>query len=136
MQFTVQAGEQMTEDRVLLEVRPSWWGFFWHLIFFWLIIPLIIALWKRASLVLRVYDDRVVLERGVLSKDVKEIFIADIRAIDVSQSFFQRIIGAGDIMLATAGTEGYEEVARGVHDPMGVKELVISQRRKNKGTDD
>ncbi len=127
----------MTEDKVLLEVRPSWWGFFWHLVFFWLIIPLIVALWKRASLVLRVYDDRILLETGVLSKDVKEIFISDVRAIDVSQTFFQRIFKTGDILIHTAGTEDREELfARHVHDPMGIKELINNQRRKIKGTDD
>lgn len=126
----------MNEERILLEVRPSWWGFFWYLVFFWLVIPLIVALWKRASLVLRVYEDRVVVETGVLSKDMKEVFIADIRAIDVSQSFFQRIFRMGDIMIATAGIEGYEEEARGVPDPMGIKELITDQRRKTKGTDD
>jgi uncharacterized membrane protein YdbT with pleckstrin-like domain len=128
--------KQMSEQGLLLEVRPSWWRFFWHLAFFWLIVPLIIALWRRSALVLRVYDDRVVVETGVLSKDIKEIFIADVRAIDVSQTFFQRIFKTGDIMVATAGIEGYEEVARGVPDPRGIKELIISQRRKSKGTDD
>jgi len=121
----------MSEDTVLLEARPSWWNFPWHLIFFWLIIPLVVALWRRAALVLRVYDDRVVLERGVLSKSINEVFIADVRAIDIKQTFFQRIFGVGDIMIGTAGVEGYEQVARGVRDPRGVKELIISQRRKN-----
>jgi uncharacterized membrane protein YdbT with pleckstrin-like domain len=126
----------MSEQGLLLEVRPSWWGFFWHLAFFWLVIPLLIALWKRAALILRVYEDRVVVETGVLSKDIKEVFIADVRAIDISQTFFQRIFKTGDIMIATAGVEGYEEVARDVPDPRGIKELMISQRRKGKGTDD
>src|SRR5436189_4212383 len=31
-------------DELLREVRPSWWHFFWHLFFFWLIVPPIIAL--------------------------------------------------------------------------------------------
>ena len=51
-----KGGERMTDEKLLLEARPSWWNFFWHLVFFWLIIPPIIALWKRQALVLRVYD--------------------------------------------------------------------------------
>ena len=26
----------------LLDVRPSWWNFFWHFVFAWLIVPLAI----------------------------------------------------------------------------------------------
>src|SRR5512146_952899 len=52
----------------LAEIRPSWWGFFWYLFFFWLIVPPIVAYFRRASTVLRIYPERVTLERGLLSK--------------------------------------------------------------------
>ncbi|MCH7760287.1 PH domain-containing protein [candidate division TA06 bacterium] len=126
----------MKDEKLLLEARPSWWNFFWHLVFFWLIIPLIVAFWKRAALVLRVYGDRVVLEKGVLSKNVKDIFITDIRTIDTKQSLLQRIFKIGDVMIATAGTSGYEDVAHGLPDPRGIKELIIGQRIKSKRTND
>ena len=126
----------MKDEELLLEARPSWWNFFWHLVFFWLIIPLIVAFWKRAALVLRVYGDRVVLEKGVLSKNVKDIFITDIRTIDTKQSLLQRIFKIGDVMIATAGTSGYEDVAHGLPDPRGIKELIIGQRIKRKSTND
>ena len=35
-------------DKLLAEVRPSWWRFFWYLVFAWLIVPWIIA-WSRAG---------------------------------------------------------------------------------------
>ncbi|MFQ5896889.1 MAG: PH domain-containing protein [Candidatus Methylomirabilia bacterium] len=119
------------EEQVLWEARPSWWNFFWHWVFFWLIIPVIVALWKRASLLLRVYEDRVVLERGVLSRNIKIVFITDIRTIDIRQSFLQRILRIGTVMIATAGTSGYEDVANGLPDPKGIKELILRQRRKS-----
>jgi len=49
-------------EKLLLETHPSWWNFFGYLFFSWLIIPLLIALWKRVGLKLKVYADRVVLE--------------------------------------------------------------------------
>ncbi len=119
------------EDEFILLVQPSWWNFFWHLVFFFLIVPLIIALWQRASLKIKVYSDRLVFEKGVLSKNVKEVFCADVRTIDVRQSFWQRIIGIGDIALATSGTSGYEEVAHGIPDPMGLKDVIYRQKRKH-----
>lgn len=81
----------MNGEQVLLETRPSWWNYFWYLVFGWLIVPLLMALWKRAGLALRVTPDKVILEKGVLSKETKEVFISDIRTIDIKQSLFQRI---------------------------------------------
>lgn len=127
----------MAPEKPLLEARPSWWNFFWHWVFFWLLfIPLFVAFWKRAALVLRIYSDRIVLEKGVLSKNVKEILISDVRTIDMKQSFIQRIFRIGDLMIATAGTSEYEDTARGLPDPRGIKDLIVERRRSNQGTDD
>ena len=125
----------MTEEELLLEARPSWWNFFWHFVFFWLIIPLIMALWKRWALVLRVYEDRVSLEKGVLSKNFTELFIKDIRTINIKQGIVQRIFRIGDVMIATAGTSGYEHFAYGLPGPRRIKALIIEQRQKSKSTD-
>lgn len=115
---------------MLLEVRPSWWSFFWHWAFCWLLIPVIVAVWKRAALVLQVHPDRIVLEKGVLSRDIKEVFISDIRTIDTRQSLLQRFFRIGDLMIATAGTSGYEDIACGLPDPLAIKDLIVAQRRR------
>lgn len=125
----------MNAEKLLLEARPSWWNFFWHFVFFWLIIPLIIALWKRWALVLRVYEGRVSLEKGVLSKNFTELFIKDIRTINIKQGLVQRIFKVGDVMVATAGTAGYEIFAYGLPHPRRVRDLIIEQKQKGKSTD-
>lgn len=127
---------EMNDERVLLEAKPSWWNFFWYILFSWLVIPIAVVLWKRAALTLRVTEDKVILDRGVLSKHTKEIFISDIRTIDVRQSFLQRIFNIGDIMIATAGTGGYEEVANGLPDPRGIKDLISHLRLKSRGSNE
>ena len=124
------------DDVLLLEVRPSWWNYFWHLCFSWLVLPLVIALIQRASLVFRVYEDRIVLEKGFLNKDVKIIFISDIRTIDVRRTLLQRILGIGDILIATSGTAGYEDIATGLPDPQSIEELILFQRQQITGTYD
>jgi membrane protein YdbS with pleckstrin-like domain len=115
---------------VLLEVRPSWWNFFWYLVFFWLIVPLLIALWKRNALVLRVYHDRVKLERGLLSKEYRELFIGDIRSIDVDQGVLGRLCGFGDLTVSTAATVDAAEIMPGLPHPLRIKDLIIAQRQK------
>ena len=113
----------------LLEARPSWWNFFWYLVFAWLIVPLLIALWKRNSLVLRVYHDRVKLERGLLGKEYRELFIGDIRSVDVDQSLLGRLFGFGDLTISTAATVDPAEIMPGLPHPLHIKDLIIAQRQ-------
>ena len=113
---------------LLAEVRPSWWGFFWYLFFFWLLIPPVIAWAKRASTVLRVYRNRITLERGLFSKCYQDYNPRDIRSIDVDQSLFGRMLGIGDITISTSATVEAAERIQCVPDPRGLRDLIIAQR--------
>lgn len=117
-------------ETVLMEVRPSWWNYFWHLVFFWLLIPLFIALYRRHSFVMRIYGDRVSIEEGFWAKETSEFFIRDIRSIDVRQGVWGRMVGVGDVTISTAATVDAAEEAHGVAEPKRIKELLISQRQK------
>jgi hypothetical protein len=116
-------------NELLAEVRPSWWNFFWHLFFFWLIVPPIIAAFRRTSVVLRIYSGRVTLERGLFSKCYRDFIPRDIRSIDIDQSLFARIVGIGDITISTAATVEAVEKIEGIPDPQHVRELILAQRR-------
>ena len=113
---------------LLVEVRASWWGYFWYWFFFWLIIPPMIAWFRRASMVIRVYPGRITIERGIFSKCYQEYSLLDIRSIDVDQSFFNRLVGIGDITISTAATVDAAEVIRSIPDPKGLRDLIIAQR--------
>jgi membrane protein YdbS with pleckstrin-like domain len=113
---------------LLAEVRPSWWGFFWHLFFFWLIIPPIIAYFRRSSTILRIYPERINLERGVLSKCYRDFNPRDIRAIDVDQGFFDRLVDIGNITISTASTVEAAEQIDSIPNPRGVRDLIVAQR--------
>lgn len=93
------------------------------------IVPPIWAHLERLALELRVYEDRLVLERGILSKETKELFVEDTRSIDTRQSLTQRIVGTGDLMVASSGTDQYEYVVAGIPDPEQVKQLIVEQRQ-------
>lgn len=120
------------EDRgsvLLAEYRPSWWAFVWHLVFFWLVVPPIVAWLARRSVVLRVYRGRVAIERGLLTKSYREFQVADIRSIDVDQSLIERIVGVGTITLSTAASVDASERIVGLPHPLAVREQLIAQRR-------
>jgi hypothetical protein len=112
----------------LAEVRPSWWGYFWHLFFFWLIVPPIVAYFHRASTVLRIFPDRITLARGLLSKCYRDYNPRDVRSIDVDQTFFQRMVGIGDISISTAATAEGDEEIHSIPDPQRVRDLILAQR--------
>ena len=114
--------------QVLAEIRPSWWGYFWHLFFFWLIVPPIIAYFRRASTVLRIYPQRVMVERGILSKCYQEFNPRDIRSVDIDQGLFQRMVGIGDLTLSTSATVEAAEQLKSIPDPKGVRDLILAQR--------
>ena len=120
------SGAQRTE--LLAEVRPSWWGYFWHLFFFWLIVPPIVAYVRRVSTVLRIFPDRITLARGLFSKCYQDYNPRDIRSIDVDQSFFARLAGIGNITISTAATAEASEKIEGIPDPKGIRELILKQR--------
>lgn len=130
---SAQAGvvDAVGAQSVLMEVHPSWWNFGWHLLFFWLLVPLLIALYRRYSFVMRIYSDRVSVEEGFWSKESSEFFIKDIRSIDVRQGVWGRLVGIGDVTISTAATVDAAEEARGVPQPKRIKELLISQRQQS-----
>jgi uncharacterized membrane protein YdbT with pleckstrin-like domain len=108
-------------------------NFGWHLLFFWLLIPLFIALYWRHSFVMRIYTDRVSVEEGFWSRESSEFFIKDIRTIDVWQGIWGRLVGIGDITISTAASVDAAEEARGVSQPKRIKELLIAQRQQSTG---
>jgi membrane protein YdbS with pleckstrin-like domain/ribosomal protein L37E len=121
---------EVDPQEVLRDVRPSWWNFGWHLLFFWLLIPLFIALYRRHSFLMRIYADRVSIAEGFWAKETSEFFIKDIRSIEVRQGVWGRLVGIGDVTISTAATVEAAEVANGVASPQEIKELLITQRQR------
>lgn len=116
------------KGELLAEVRTSYWGYFWYWFFFFLIIPPIIAWVRRSSMVVRVFPGRITVERGIFSKCYQDYRLRDIRSIDVDQSFWNRLVGIGDITISTAATVDAAEVIRSIPNPKGLRDLIISQR--------
>ena len=131
----VQQGEVVAQpvpapgaEELLAEVRPSNWTFFWYWFFFFLIVPPLIAWYQRASLVMRVYSNRITIERGFFSKCYQDYLVRDIRSIDIDQSLLARMVDIGDITISTAATAEGSEKLPGIPDPKGIRELILKQR--------
>lgn len=117
-------------------VHPSWknWWYLWAL--GWLVVPAVAAVWLRAAITLKVFRDRLFVSRGLIENDFEEIFIADIRTIDVRQTLRQRIARIGDLAITTASRAGRPNVIRGLPRPREVKDRIIELRRHLSGVEE
>lgn len=99
------------------------------------IIAFLIVLMRLQSTVYTITSQRVMTERGILSKSLSEI---DLRYIDDTQ-FFQsltgRILGIGNVTLVSSDKAFPTTVLHGIHDPRSIREMIrarayqVSQRQ-------
>ena len=94
-------------------------GFFYLAIIFGLV-----TAFKRYGCHAMVTSTRIVTRFGVLNTKTYEIDIKDIRSINVSQTFFQKMLGLGDLEFATASGAVKEAAIFGISDPNGLKERI------------
>lgn len=120
----------MTDEAPLRVVYPSRKNYLglWALSF--LIVPALIAIWRRIQLKLNIYPDRLVIERGKLETDVEEIFLTDIRAIEVKQTLRQRIARIGDLVIVPAEADERERVLPGLPKPKEIQDFIVALRQK------
>lgn len=125
----------MPGERVVCMTHPSAWNYFWTIVFGVILIPAFVGLvmllyvyvmLKTTAFV--VTDKRVVAKTGVFSVNMSEVRIEDIRGVNLRQSLWQRVIGAGTVFVGTAATGGAEIVMNGVASPKQIVASVNAQR--------
>lgn len=77
-----------------------------------------------------VTDDRVIYRHGVFAKHGVEIPLERINNINFHQRFWERIIGAGDLDIESAGREGQSHF-EDVRHPDGVQQEIYRQMEVN-----
>lgn len=129
-----------TGDLVLYDSNPSMWRqapFTFSL--FVLLIPvfglgiILLAIWWVQTLgtELSITENTISLRKGILSKRVNQIRVADVREVYIEQTWFQRIMNAGRIEISSAATSTEADiVVSGMPDPEKVR-LIINQHRKS-----
>lgn len=89
-------------------------------------VGILILLWwylQTKASKLTVYENEIMFEKGLLSKERSEVNISIVRTVRVKQSFFNRIFGVGTVEIFTAG-DNPEIVARGMPEPNRIRELI------------
>lgn len=100
-----------------------------------LVIPLIIlvppikAHLKRRLLSLRFQDDHLTLETGFLSRTRRTVDTAKIQDVTVRQTFGQRLLGVGDLMLESAGESGRMAI-HNLDRPREIADAIINSAKR------
>lgn len=84
--------------------------------------------WWLATLMdqLEIFERELVWTHGLLSKEYTEINMASVRTVRIEQSLFQRIVGAGDLQIFTAGDDPELRI-RGLPRPQEIRQHIKRQ---------
>jgi hypothetical protein len=136
-----ERSKHMTEEKqdsdILYMSHPSMWrsspGYFLLSV---LSIPLfglgiiILMFWylKCKGIKFTITSSQITLEEGLLSKKINEVRLKDVKNVQLSQSFGERIFGSGTIGIASSGSDGLEIVVSGLPKPKEIRELINKHR--------
>jgi uncharacterized membrane protein YdbT with pleckstrin-like domain len=96
----------------------------------WLIAFLVkLAEWRTTHFVLT--SDRLIVRSGVLSKEGREIPLERINDLSYHQSLFERLVGAGDLVIESAGERGQDTFSRIPH-PEQVEQMIYAELENNR----
>ncbi|HZW08924.1 MAG TPA: PH domain-containing protein [Phycisphaerales bacterium] len=95
-----------------------------------LIVLVSLAVWKikTMSAALEITNKRTVMRRGLLSKATSEVVHDNIRNVQVTQSFWQRVWRVGELGLSSSGQDGIEIQIGDIPDPERVREVIDAYR--------
>ena len=77
-----------------------------------------------------VTSDRLVFRSGILAKHMRDIPLEKVNDLASSQSLFERMIGAGDLLIESAGERG-QEVFSHIPHPDAVQQEIYRQMEAN-----
>ena len=77
---------------------------------------------------LTITDRRVVLRRGILGKELNEVFIEDVRNVRLRQGPLQRLFGVGSLEVSSSGQADIEIQVAGIPRPDRAFEIINRKR--------
>jgi uncharacterized membrane protein YdbT with pleckstrin-like domain len=96
----------------------------WIVLFFWWL--------KSVNIRLTATNERVTLRSGILDKNIREVFLSDIRSVQINQRFLQRILGTGHVEVSSAASSDAEIKVDGIPSAYKVKQIIDKYRRQSR----
>ncbi|MBV8360610.1 MAG: PH domain-containing protein [Deltaproteobacteria bacterium] len=143
-------------EYALVRILPSWWHFLREIILavvlasgglFILFASLVdfrvglgliaaavliitLAMLHRHNTSWSLTSDRLIERRGLLASHRREMELADVRSIEVGRSFSQRLLGIGNVMIASAASADFMIKLWDVPNPERIAEILRQARLK------
>ena len=129
-----------SENEVDIAVfHPQAMAYFWQILFGILTIPLLGGIFLLILVIIEINctsysltNKRIVIKTGWLSQKRDEIWICDMRGINMLQGIWQRMINVGNVAIGTAATGSHEIVIMNVKNPQRFIASVNSLRAQSK----
>jgi len=100
-------------------------AYFWFLLFILGLLWLLVRYFRWIRTVYAVTNRRVIIQKGIFSKDFDEIPVTQVRGVDVHQSFGQRILGYGTVRVSSEGGSSLgNEDWKGIPKPFRFQKLI------------
>ncbi len=81
---------------------------------------------------LTVSNERISFRKGMFSKNIKEVYLSDVRSVEIDQTVVQRIMKTGRVEISSAASSEAEIIIDGIPDAYEIKTIIDEHRRKNK----
>ena len=108
-------------------MKKSAWSVirWWHILFSFLIVPLIIMVWKIINIkdeTISFYNNRVVIRSGILNKQERSTILTRVLSVTVKQTFWGRIFNYGTVYVDVVGK--WDVNTKGIRNPRKAKEYL------------
>ena len=115
------------------EIQEKWQGFLWDVA---LVLLVILGLWLLVSVIktkltvrYRLTTERLIIERGFLSRRTEELDLLRVEEATVHQGLFDRLANVGNIVIASTEPTDPLHIIVGVEQPVELKEKIRQQTR-------
>ena len=126
----------ISEEQEIEVYHPATMNYLWGIIFGVITIPVLIGIFVLLYILIEIKctsykltTHRIIVRRGWIAKLQNEIWIKDMRGVNLVQGLWQRIIGVGDIDIGTAASAGTEISIEGIANPSEVIAKINSLRK-------
>tara|TARA_B100000787_G_scaffold121617_1_gene91453 strand:+ start:121 stop:543 length:423 start_codon:yes stop_codon:yes gene_type:complete len=133
----------MSEKDIWSGSPSQWINFFSYLFWLlpagWLGLGILFSLWKYLTVKtwkFRITNERIIDEKGVLSKVTNELELFRVKDITLQQPFWLRLVGLSNIQMITSDRSNPVFVIPGVKNGKQLREelrSVVDKRRTQKG---
>jgi uncharacterized membrane protein YdbT with pleckstrin-like domain len=94
------------------------------------VLMILAAIIRSRSISWRLTSDRLIEQRGILARSRREMELADIRSVELTQRVIQRALRLGDITIASAASTDFAIRMHDVASPAAAAETVRQARLK------